>query len=51
MRYKYITIDTSTVEGIKRAEKLKVEGENNTDTGYHSQIVGVNKVMFSIPVK
>jgi len=44
MRYKYLTIDTSTPDGLKRAERLKM-------AGYHMEVVGIDKVMFSIPVK
>jgi hypothetical protein len=51
MRYKYLTIDTSTKEGLKRAEKIKAEGEQLTPDGYHMETVGVNKVQFSIPVR
>ena len=50
MRYKYLTIDTSTKEGLKRAEKIKAEGEQLTPDGYHMETVGINKVQFSIPI-
>ena len=44
MKYKYKTVDTSTSKGIKQAEKLHAKG-------YKFAVVGIDKLMFTIPVK
>lgn len=49
MQYKYITIDISTEKGIRQAERLKEKGEAVLPDGYHMQIIGIDKVQFSIP--
>lgn len=51
MKYKYVTVDTSTKDGIIKAEKLKAEGYKVQPEGYHSSKIGIDKIMFSIPVK
>ena len=49
MQYKYITIDTSTEAGIRKAERLKLEGESKLPDGYLMTFIGLDKVQFSIP--
>lgn len=50
MKYKYVTIDTSTEKGIRQAERLKMEGEAVLTDGYPMQMIGIDKIQFSIPV-
>lgn len=46
---KYVTIDISTEQGLKKAESLKAIGENSYPNGYEIVSVGVDKIQFSIP--
>jgi len=50
MKYRYVTVDISTTEGLKKAERLKAEGEKVLPAGYPIATIGTDKVMFSIPM-
>lgn len=49
MKIKIIIIDTSTVKGIKKAEKLQNKGYNLYPSGYSITPYGLNKLKFEQP--
>jgi hypothetical protein len=42
MKYRFKTIDTSTLKGLREAEALKLQG-------FYMTVIGIDKVQFSIP--
>lgn len=44
MKFKTVTIDISTLQGLRRAERMHAKG-------YRFQMFGVDKLRFWVPVK
>ena len=46
---RYVTIDISTEQGLRRAERLKAHGKSTLPNGYEIVTVGIDKIQFSVP--
>lgn len=42
-------VDTSTIKGIKQAERLQAKGYRETEGGYKFSSAGLNSLIFWIP--
>jgi len=49
MKTKVITVDTSTIEGIKKAEKIQMKGYDLYPEGYLIVLNGSNIIKFIPP--
>jgi hypothetical protein len=51
MKQKFVTIDTSTLSGLKKAERLQAKGYKLFPGGYVVTYTGIDKIQFTIPAK
>lgn len=49
MKKDYVIIDTSTLAGIKKAERYQANGYKLYNSGYKITLIGFDKVKFEIP--